>query len=54
MKRVAIVGGGVAGVTAAYELAQLARRGAPLQGVLFEASHATGRNHRDGRMRVGL
>lgn len=42
MKRVAIVGGGVAGVTAAYELAQLARRGAPLQGVLFEASTRLG------------
>jgi protoporphyrinogen/coproporphyrinogen III oxidase len=42
MKRVAIVGGGVAGVTAAYELAQLARRGVPLQGVLFEASTRLG------------
>ena len=42
MKRVAIVGGGVAGVTAAYELSQLARRGAPLQGVLFEASTRLG------------
>ena len=38
MKRVAIVGGGVAGVAAAYELAQLARGGANVQGVLFEAS----------------
>jgi protoporphyrinogen/coproporphyrinogen III oxidase len=42
MKRVAIVGGGVAGVTAAYELAQLARKGVPLQGVLFEASTRLG------------
>jgi oxygen-dependent protoporphyrinogen oxidase len=41
-KRVAIVGGGVAGVTAAYELAQLARKGVPLQGVLFEASTRLG------------
>src|ERR1700722_9503013 len=42
MKRVAIVGGGVAGVTAAYELAQLARKGVPLRGVLFEASTRLG------------
>src|SRR5271156_3918718 len=42
MKRVAIVGGGVAGVTAAYELSQLARKGVPLQGVLFEASTRLG------------
>jgi oxygen-dependent protoporphyrinogen oxidase len=42
MKRVAIVGGGVAGLTAAYELSQLARRGVPLQGVLFEASTRLG------------
>jgi oxygen-dependent protoporphyrinogen oxidase len=42
MKRVAIVGGGVAGVTAAYELAQLAREGVPLQVVLFEASTRLG------------
>jgi protoporphyrinogen/coproporphyrinogen III oxidase len=42
MKRVAILGGGVAGVTAAYELAQLAHRGVPLQGVLFEASTRLG------------
>ena len=42
MKRVAIVGGGVAGVTAAYELSQLARRSMPLQGVLFEASTRLG------------
>jgi oxygen-dependent protoporphyrinogen oxidase len=42
MKRVAIVGGGVAGVTAAYELAQHARKGVPLRGVLFEASTRLG------------
>src|SRR6201985_1114208 len=42
MKRVAIVGGGVAGGTGAYELAQLARKGVPLQGVLFEASTRLG------------
>jgi protoporphyrinogen/coproporphyrinogen III oxidase len=42
MKRVAIVGGGIAGVTAGYELAQQARKGIPLQGVLFEASTRLG------------
>jgi protoporphyrinogen/coproporphyrinogen III oxidase len=42
MKRVAIVGGGVAGLTAAYELARLAREGAAVQGVLFEASTRLG------------
>jgi oxygen-dependent protoporphyrinogen oxidase len=42
MKRIAIVGGGVAGVTAAYELAQLARNGAAVQVVLFEASTRLG------------
>jgi oxygen-dependent protoporphyrinogen oxidase len=42
MKRVAIVGGGVAGLAAAYELARLARNGAAVQGVLFEASTRLG------------
>lgn len=42
MKRVAIVGGGVAGLTAAYELARLVRKGASLQVVLFEASTRLG------------
>jgi protoporphyrinogen/coproporphyrinogen III oxidase len=42
MKRVAIVGGGVAGLAAAYELARLARDGAAVQGVLFEASTRLG------------
>ena len=42
MKRVAIVGGGVAGVTAAYELARLARGGAGVQATLFEASTRLG------------
>jgi protoporphyrinogen/coproporphyrinogen III oxidase len=42
MKRVAIVGGGVAGLTAAYELARLARDGAAVQAVLFEASTRLG------------
>jgi oxygen-dependent protoporphyrinogen oxidase len=42
MKKVAIVGGGVAGLAAAYELARLARNGAAVQGVLFEASTRLG------------
>jgi oxygen-dependent protoporphyrinogen oxidase len=42
MKRVAIVGGGVAGLAAAYELARLARVGAAVQAVLFEASTRLG------------
>ncbi len=42
MKRVAIVGGGVAGLAAAYELARLARDGAAVQGVVFEASNRLG------------
>jgi oxygen-dependent protoporphyrinogen oxidase len=42
MKRVAIVGGGVAGLAAAYELARLARNGAGVQGVLYEASTRLG------------
>jgi oxygen-dependent protoporphyrinogen oxidase len=42
MKRVAIVGGGIAGVTAAYELARLSRDGAAVQAVLFEASKRLG------------
>jgi oxygen-dependent protoporphyrinogen oxidase len=42
MKRVAVVGGGIAGLAAAYELARLAREGAELQVVLFEASTRLG------------
>jgi oxygen-dependent protoporphyrinogen oxidase len=42
MKRVAIVGGGVAGLAAAYELARLARDGASVQVVLFESSTRLG------------
>jgi oxygen-dependent protoporphyrinogen oxidase len=42
MKRVAIVGGGVAGLAAAYELARLARDGATVQVVLFESSTRLG------------
>jgi protoporphyrinogen/coproporphyrinogen III oxidase len=42
MKRVAIVGGGVAGLAAAYELARLARDGVAVQVVVFEASTRLG------------
>jgi len=42
MKRVAVIGGGVAGLAATYELARQGRDGAPLQVVLFEASTRLG------------
>ena len=42
MKRIAIVGGGIAGVAAAYELARMARDGAALQVMLFEAATRLG------------
>ena len=42
MRRVAIVGGGIAGLTAAFELAKLARAGAPVEAVLFESSNRLG------------
>jgi oxygen-dependent protoporphyrinogen oxidase len=42
MKRIAVVGGGFAGVVAAYELAKLQREGAAVEAVLFEASPRLG------------
>jgi oxygen-dependent protoporphyrinogen oxidase len=42
MRRIAIIGGGIAGLTAAYELARLAREGAQLETVLFESSSRFG------------
>ncbi len=42
MRRIAIIGGGIAGLTAAYELAQQARAGAPVEAVLFESSNRLG------------
>jgi oxygen-dependent protoporphyrinogen oxidase len=42
MKRIAIIGGGIAGVTAAWQLARLAQAAAPIETTLFEASPRLG------------
>jgi oxygen-dependent protoporphyrinogen oxidase len=42
MRRIAIIGGGISGLTAAYELSRLARNGAPVEAVLFESSQRLG------------
>jgi len=42
MKRIAIIGGGIAGLTAAYELSRLAQKGSAVEAVLFEASPRLG------------
>lgn len=42
MKRIAIIGGGIAGVSAAYELALLQQAGASIEFVLFEATSRLG------------
>jgi protoporphyrinogen/coproporphyrinogen III oxidase len=42
VKRIAIVGGGIAGLTAAYELSQQARNGSSIEVVLFESSNRLG------------
>lgn len=42
MTRIAIAGGGIAGLTAAYELSRLAKQGAAIDVVLFETSHRLG------------
>ncbi len=51
-KRVAIIGGGIAGLTAAWQVAEHARAGADLEATLFEASPRLGgiveTVHRDG------
>lgn len=41
-KRIAVVGGGISGLTAAFALAQARRQGAPLEEYLFEASPRLG------------
>jgi len=42
LKKIAILGGGIAGLTAAYELARLNKVGANIEAVLFEASNRLG------------
>jgi len=42
MKRIAIIGGGIAGLSAAYELAFQQRAGAPIEFVLFDAASRLG------------
>jgi len=42
MRRIAIIGGGISGLTAAYELARLARGGAPVEAILFESTQRLG------------
>ncbi|HET9086220.1 MAG TPA: protoporphyrinogen oxidase [Acidobacteriaceae bacterium] len=42
MKRIAVIGGGIAGVSAAYELALQQRAGAPIEFTLFEATDRLG------------
>lgn len=42
MKRIAIIGGGIAGVTAAWQLARLAEAGAEIEATLFEATSRLG------------
>ena len=42
MKRIAIIGGGIAGLSAAYELALQQQAGAPIEFMLFEATSRLG------------
>ncbi len=42
MKRIAILGGGIAGLSAAYALAQQKQAGAQIEFVLFEAASRLG------------
>ena len=46
MKRIAIIGGGIAGVTAAYELSQLARNGPAMQVVCLKPPHGSAESSR--------
>lgn len=41
-RRIAIIGGGIAGVTAAWQLARLAAEGTPVDVILFEATNRLG------------
>src|SRR6185503_16037822 len=42
MRRIAIIGGGISGLTAAYELARQARDGAAVEAILFESTQRLG------------
>ena len=42
MKRIAIVGGGIAGLAAAYEVARMAREGVAVEATVFESSNRFG------------
>ena len=42
MRRIAIIGGGIAGLTAAYELDRQSRKGEQVEAVLFESSNRLG------------
>ena len=42
LKRIAVIGGGMAGLASVYELAKMARQGAPVGATLFEASGRLG------------
>src|SRR6185437_14331109 len=42
MRRIAIIGGGISGLTAAYQLAQMAREGAAVEALLFESTQRLG------------
>ncbi len=50
MKRIAIVGGGISGLSAAYRLEQHRRRGVPIDYVLFEADNRFGGSLRTERV----
>lgn len=42
MRRIAIIGGGISGLTAAYQIACLAREGIPIEAILYESSKRLG------------
>ena len=56
MRRIAIIGGGISGLTAAYELARQARDGAAVEAILFESTQRLGgivETVREGGFTVG-